>query len=187
MTSHPKNYNSNHFSTEKFPDVLAFCDRDESTHIKSQTEESYTYMLGDKPMYVLKKYASQWELIEFDNKKIVRVSTGKSLGLVLLQGLRFSDADKGKQEERVNIIFPVAKTEVEKTTAFMYYFGGYPSNFIEITPELALIIERFVSPDIIFFSYSYVPVQYLEWLREELKKAEILQDGTNKALWVYKK
>jgi len=56
-----------------------------------------------------------------------------------------------------------------------------------MTPELALIVERFINPDIIFLSYSYVPAVYLEWLREQLKLTGILQPGTARMLWVYKK
>jgi hypothetical protein len=125
--------------------------------------------------------------METENKKIIRVTTGRSLGITLIQGLRFSDADKGRQEERVNILLPVSRVDAEKTASFMYYYGGYPANFLELSPELALIIERFVDPDLAFFSYPYVPIAYLEWLREELKKADILKEGPNRSLWVYKK
>lgn len=56
-----------------------------------------------------------------------------------------------------------------------------------MTPELALIIERFIDPNITFLSFSYVPVAYLEWIREQLKNAGIIQAGATKTLWVYKK
>ena len=101
--------------------------------------------------------------------------------------MRFSDVDRGKQEERVNIIFPLAKADLEKALAFMYYYGGYPGNFLLMTSELALIIDRFVDPNLTFLSYSYVPIGYLEWLREQLKLIGITQSGTTKMLWVYKK
>jgi hypothetical protein len=187
MDDHPKLYNSNHFSTEKFPEVIGFCDRVHDSHIRSNREESYNYELHGKVMYTLKKLEHQWELAEIEHNTIIRISTGRTLGLVLMQGLRFSDADKGKQEERVNILFPVAKIDLEKVLAFMYYYGGYPGNFLLMTPELAIIIDRFVSPDLTFLSFSYVPVGYLGWLRELLTNAGIIQPGAVKTLWVYKK
>ncbi|HWY79402.1 MAG TPA: hypothetical protein VNW29_03525 [Candidatus Sulfotelmatobacter sp.] len=187
MNSHPKLFNSNHFSTEKFPEVIAFCDRVENSHIHNGKAESYGYELNGKQIYTLKKLVNQWELEESENNTIIRVSTGRNLGLVLMQGLRFSDTDKEKQEDRVNILFPVQVAEVEKALALMYYYGGYPGSFLQITPELALIIERFVDPNINFLTYSYVPITYLEWLREQLKNAEIIKQGSTRTLWVYKK
>ncbi len=126
-------------------------------------------------------------MMEMEEKKVIRVSTGRGLGLVLLQGLRFSHADRDKQENRVNILFPVVTADAEKALALMYYYGGYPGNFLEMTPELALIIERFVDPNTTFLSYSYVPVGYLEWLRDQLKNADLIQQGSTRTLWVYKK
>lgn len=187
MIAHPKHVNTNHFSTEKFPEIIAFCDRMENSHIHAGQEESYSYALQDTKKYILKKLAGQWELEEYDHNTIIRISTGRNLGIVLMQGLRFSDADKGKQEERVSIIFPVLKTELEKALAMMYYFGGYPGNFLLMTPELALIVERFIDPNVTFLSFSYVPVLYLEWIREQLKYAGVIQSGTTKTIWVYKK
>ena len=187
MDQHPKLYNSNHFSSEHFPEVIAFCDRNSNSHIQNDREERYSYELNGKTVYTLKKFANQWELEESANNQIIRISTGRNLGLVLMQGLRFSDADKGRQDERVNVIFPVLKDDLEKALALMYYFGGYPGNFLLMTPELALIIERFVDPNITFLSFSYVPVMYLEWLREQLKNAGLIQSGATKTLWVYKK
>ena len=187
MKTHPQFFNKEHFSIEKFPEVIAFCDRIPNSHIQNSTEESYTYELNGKQFYTLKKLANQWELEESDHNTIIRISTGRNLGLVLTQALRFSDSDKGKQEERVNILFPVQKVDLEKTLAFMYYYGGYPGNFLMMTPEIALIIDRFVDPNLTFLSYSYVPILYLEWLREQLKNMGILQSGTTKTLWVYKK
>lgn len=129
MNTHPKRFNINHFSTEKFPDVIAFCDRVDHSHINNGQEESYSYELNGNQKYTLKKLAGQWELEECDNNTIIRISTGRNLGLVLMQGLRFSDADKGKQEERISILFPVLRTELEKALALMYYFGGYRGIF----------------------------------------------------------
>lgn len=187
VSSHPKFVNKAHFSTETFPEVIAFCDRDNSTHVKTPTDERYEYLLNGKLVYTLKHSGELWELVESENQKIIRVSMGKSLGLALLQGLRFSSADTGKQEERVNILFPVNRRDSEKTTAFMYYYGGYPGNFLESTAELEVIAERFIDPNSIFFSYSYIPVTYLQWLREELQRIEILSGEGTGTLWVYKK
>lgn len=187
MDLHPKFVNKDHFSSEKFPEVLAFCDRLPNSYIHNRREESYSYALQGNQLYTLKKLANQWELEELYNNTIIRVSTGRNLGLVLMQGLRFSDADKGRQDERVNIIFPVQKGDLEKTLAFMYYYGGYPENFLLMTPELALIIDRFIDPELTFLSFSYVPVIYVEWLREQLKNAEIIQAGATRTMWVYKK
>jgi hypothetical protein len=187
MSNQSTRINENHFSTEKFPEVIAFCDRDESTHIQTPTEESYEYALDGKARYMLKKYAEQWELVEKEDKSIVRVSTGRNLGMVLWQALRFSNVDRGKQDDFVNVLIPVLKTDVEKALALMYYYGGYPGNFLEKNPELEIIVDRFVDADLSFLSYSYVPVTHLEWLRETLKQNGILQEGVERSLWVYKK
>ena len=187
MNNHPKRVNNNHFSTEKFPEVIGFCDRDDSTHILNGKEESYEYRLHGRTLYRLKKLANQWELVELHNNTIHRISAGRSLGMVLWQGLRFVDTDKSIQEERVNILFPAQKAEVEKALTLMYYYGGYPNNFLQMTPELLVIIERFVDPTLTFLAFSYVPIQYLQWLRDQLKDAGILHSGTSRTMWVYKK
>ena len=187
MSGVSKRVNNNHFSTEKFPEVIAFCERDENSHVATGSEESYTYSLNGEIIYTLKKVNSQWELIELHDKNVVRVSTGKSLGMVLWHALRFTEADKAKQEERVNILIPVAKTDLEKALAFMYYYGGYPGNFLDHTPELDAIMERFVDPNITILSYSYVPVTHLDWLREILKTDGLVPEGSTNTLWIYKK
>ncbi len=187
MSNQSLRVNKNHFSTEIFPEVIAFCDREESTHVLSSNEESYEYTLNGKTVYALKKIAAQWELVELVDKKITRVSTGRSLGMVLWQALRFQDIDRAKQEERVNVLIPVARTDLEKALALMYYYGGFPGSFLETSPELKIITERFVDPELSFIAYSYVPATHLEWLREVLKTNEIIQEGAAKTLWVYKK
>jgi hypothetical protein len=187
MNTHPRLFNSTHFSSEKFPEIIAFCDRVEKSHVRSGISESYTYELNGKQIYTLKKLAHQWELEESENNMIIRVSTGRNLGLVLMQGLRFSDADKGKEDDRISVIFPVQKTSIEKALALMYYYGGYPGNFLLMTPELAFIIDRYIDPDITFLSFSYVPIRYLEWLRDQLKNAGIIEAGAKRTLWAYKK
>jgi hypothetical protein len=187
MSNQSQRVNEDHFSTEKFPAVIAFCDRDDSTHIQTGTEESYQYALQGKTMYTLKKFAQQWELVELDGKNVVRVSTGRNLGLVLWQALRFSNADKAKQEQRVSVLIPVRKVDVEKTLALMYYFGGYPGNFLDVSPELEIILQRFVDPELSFLSYSYVPVDYLDWLKGVMKENGIFEEGSPRTLWVYKK
>lgn len=186
MNSKPQRVNANHFSTDTFPEIIAFCDRDDATHVQSGQEESYEYKLHGKTHYRLKKFAAQWELIELEENKIIRVSTGRSLGMILWQALRFAPTDKEKQENRVNILIPIAKTDVEKSLAFMYYYGGYPGNFLETSAELSLIVERFVDPNLTFLSYSYVPAEYIDWLREILKENNIIQEGI-RTMWVYKK
>jgi hypothetical protein len=187
MSTNPQRVNEDHFSTEKFPAIIAFCERDDSTHVQNASEESYEYVFNGKTVYHLKKIAAQWELVEMDEGNIVRVSPGRKLGLVLWQALRFASADKAKQEQRMNVLIPVKKPDLEKALALMYYYGGYPGNFLETTPELDIVMERFVDPELTFVSYSYVPASYLEWLRGILKENGILEEGSSRTLWVYKK
>lgn len=187
MNNQPKRVNENHFSTEQFPEILAFCERNDNSRIDTGDEESYEYTLFGKSIYILKKHGPHWELIEQEDHKVVRVSTGRNLGMALWQGLRFSAQDKGKQEERVNVIIPVHKTDIEKALALMYYYGGYPGNFLDKTPELEIILEHFVEPELSVLAYSYIPVSYLEWLKETLRTNNILSEGTYRSLWVYKK
>lgn len=185
MSNTPQRVNENHFATEKFPEIIAFCERDDSTHLTTPGEESYEYSLYGKTRYMLKRHAQQWELMQLEDGKVKRVSTGRSLGMVLWQALRYSPSDAAMQESFVNIIFPVAKSDVEKSLAFMYYCGGYPGNFLEKSPEMGIILDTFLQTDMAFLSYSYVPVEYIEWLRELLKEKGIVEEGGN--VWVYKK
>ena len=67
----------------------------------------------------------------------------------------------------------------------MYYYGGYPGNFLLMTPEFALIIERFIDPNITFLSFSYVPVVYLEWIREQLKNTRSYSARHDKNVYGY--
>jgi hypothetical protein len=69
----------------------------------------------------------------------------------------------------------------------MYYLGGYPGNFLPMLPEMEIIKEKFVDPDLDFLAYSHVPVEYIEWLREELKNSGVLGEGKNRNIWIYKK
>ena len=85
MNTNPKFVNKDHFSTEKFPEVIAFCDRVPTSHINNGNEESYSYILNGKQIYTLKKLAHQWELEESENNTIIRVSTGRDLGMVLMK------------------------------------------------------------------------------------------------------
>jgi hypothetical protein len=183
----PRYVNNSHFSTGEFPSVLAFCDRDNATHIVNGDEESYQYKLGYQVVYMLKKKGPRWEVLEFDDHRIIRVNTANSLPVALFQALSFTEADKPKQDKRVNILFPVQKTDLDKALAIMYYMGGYPGNFLPQLPELTLIKEKFLDPEMEFLSFSYVPLEYIEWLRQELKNSGILGEGKNRNLWIYKK
>ncbi|GEM_PF-3569715 len=184
----PKLVNTTHFSTEKFPELLGFCERDDKTHVVSGDEENYQYKLHDKKVYSIKKKSNKWEIIEFDlDNKIIRVSTGTKLGMVLVNALSFRGADGNKQDQRANILIPVNTEDREKAIALMYYLGGYPGDFLEETPEQKLITEKFISPNISFLSYPYVPVMYVPWLREEFKKAGITGQDSSRTIWIYRK
>ena len=69
----PKSVNKDHFTSNLFPSVIAFCDRDETTHIVSGDEESYSYKLQNKTVYMLKKSSkddsNRFEITEFDEGK----------------------------------------------------------------------------------------------------------------------
>lgn len=183
----PRLANSTHYSSEQFPEVVAFCDRDDTTHVVSGDEESFEYKLNYLTLYLLKRKGKRWEVIEFDNHRIIRVSMGASLGVALFQALTFRDADKIRQSVRCNVLFPVTLQTREKALAIMYYLGGYPGSFLPVTAELALIKEKFVDPEIDFLAYSYVPCDYVDWLREELKAAGVWGEGKNRSVWMYRK
>jgi hypothetical protein len=154
----PKVVNSAHFSTEQFPEIIGFCERDNTTHIVNNAQESYQYKLQGKLIYSVKRHGSRWEIIEYDNDHVVKVSAGDKLALVLVHALTFQPTDRSRQENRVNILIPVHIENRDKALAIMYYLGGYPTSLLEVTPELALIKEKFIDPQIVFLAYSFVPV-----------------------------
>lgn len=188
VAARPKIVNKTHFTSEQFPDIIGFCERDQKSHIVNEDEESYQYLFNEKAVYQVKKKANKWEIMEFDgDKNIVRVSTGAKLGLVLFHALTFHTSDRLRHNSCTNIIIPVSKSESEKASAIMYYLGGYPVGLLELTPEFALIKEVFIDPNLDFLNYSYIPVVYIPWLREELKQAGIIGQDKNRTIWMYKK
>ena len=183
----PKAVNNNHFSNGDFPNIIGFCERDDNSRVAHFDEEAYEYKLHGAVVYLLKKKSNRWELVEFDKNKIVRVSADNMLENVLIRALTFIDADKPRQDKRANIIFPVKKSDVKRTEAIMYYLGGYPKSFLLQTPEFQFIEQTLIDPNIEFLTYSYVPVEYVPWLREELKNANIIGQDKNRTVWIYKK
>jgi hypothetical protein len=183
----PQVANRDHFSSGELPRIIAFCERDEKTHVKHAEEESYEYKLNDQVVYVLKKKSGRFEIVEFDGNKILRVSAGDNLEDVLMRALAFSENDRDKQEKRTNILFPVKKVDAERVMAIMYYLGGYPRSFFPNSAEFQFVRDTFLDPEIDFLSYSYVPVNYIPWLREELKNAGFIGQDKNRTLWTYKK
>src|SRR5689334_1084840 len=143
LSNKPKQVNNVHFSQGTFPNIIGFCDRDESSHVNHSDEEAYEYKLHNNVVYLLKKMSSRWELVEFEGGKVVRVSADNTLESVLIRGLSFSEADKTKQEKRVNILFPVNTTDINRAEAIMYYLGGYPKNFLPNVSEINFIKDTF--------------------------------------------
>src|SRR4051812_30694878 len=113
-TTQPQVANKDHFSTQAFPHIIAFCERDEKTHVHQAEEESYEYKFDDQVVYVVKKKNNRWEIVEFDDHKILRVSADSNLESVLMRALSFSENDKTKQEKRTNIIIPIKKIDAER-------------------------------------------------------------------------
>lgn len=187
MDTKPLSVNSDYFSTETFPEIIGFCAKDPHTHVQTGEGESYEYKLNGKKTYLLKKKTHRWEMVEFSGEQIIRVSTNAVLGIVISQALTYVHAENDKQEFRVSILIPINKTDIEKALAVMYYLGGYPTNFLTVTPEMQLIMDRFLAPELTFLSYSYVPIQYLPWLNEELKKSGLIGQNTTRTILMYKK
>lgn len=186
MSQSPTHVNSTHFSSGHFPEVIGFCDRDNNSHVTNGDIESYYYKFDDKVRFTAKRRATRWEIIRYEDSKPLKVSTGTDLGMVLVHALTFSEIDRDKQEEWTNILIPVSNRDKDKALSIMYYLGGYPGSFLQITPEFLLIKEKFIGHDMDFLAYSYVPVTYIPWLREELRKTGIISEG-NRNIWIYKK
>jgi hypothetical protein len=131
----------------------------------------------------------RWEILKIDNNTVVRVSVGNQLGVVLVHALIFAPSynTHTNQDSLADILIPIQKLNKEKVTSIMYYLGGYAAGFMEISPELTLIKEKFLDPDLDFLVYSYVPVEYVPWLREELTEAKVIGQGRNMTLWLFKK
>lgn len=184
--SKPKYFNKEHFSLEKFPSVIAFCDRDDTTYIKNGAEESYSYKFHDKVVYRVKKTENRWEIVELDGEKAIKVSTGTSLGAVLSHALTFGPGDIHKQATNTNILIPVDIDSKDQAMAIMYYLGGYPASFAPKKSELMIIVEKFLDSKLDFLIYSHVPIEYIPWLQDELKKAEIIGQSSNRRIWTFK-
>ena len=183
----PQLVNNVHYSEGSFPNIIGFCERDNGSHISHDDEEAYQYKFHDNLVYILKKKGKRWEVAQFEGTNILRVNSDNNLESVLMRALTFAEADRSKQETKINILFPVPKSDTERAMAIMYYLGGYPRSSFPYTTEFSFIKDKFIDPEIEFLSYSYVPVQYIEWLREELKKAGFIGQDKNRTLWIYKK
>jgi hypothetical protein len=184
---HPRFANTSHFSTEEFPQVIGFCDRDNATHVLHTNEEVYEYKLHGKIVYVVKKQHGRWQITEFEDAKITRSSTDVTLGNVLLRALAFVETDRTKQQSRTNILIPVAAADKERAVAIMYHLGGYPQSFLPWTAELLFIKNTFLDPQLDFLAYPYVPVEYIPWLREQLREASITGQEQKRTVWIYQK
>ncbi len=132
MESKPTKANKEYFTSETFPEIIGFCEKDPYTHVFTGEEESYEYKLNGKKAYLLKNREHRWEIVSFTKDQIVRVSTNATLGLVLSQALTYVHSEYDKQEERVSILIPVNKTDSDKALALMYLLGGYPANFLQM-------------------------------------------------------
>ena len=183
----PQYVNDQPFSSEEFPKVVGFCDRDNSTYIRNNGEESYLYKFAKETIYNIRRKENRWEIIEFAKGHVHRINAANKLGEVLLHALSFSDKDKTTQEKRVNIIFPVSSDDLEKALAIMYDLGGYPASITLGPTEYAFIAEKFGGVQLEYLAYSYVPVEYISWLRDELKQADLIGQIPNRTIWVYKK
>lgn len=182
----PASVNKDHFTTNTFPSIIAFCDRDDTTHIVNGDEESYSYKLQNKVIYTVKKKAGRFEVIEFDGEKAVKVSTDTNLGEALAKVLTFGPGDVDRQTTRTNILIPVEKKDSAKAVALMYYLGGYPVSSEPKKSELMEILEKFEEPDLDFLVYSHVPVEYIPWLQIELKEAGIVGQSITRKIWPFK-
>lgn len=185
-TSKPKSVNKEHFSLEKFPNIIAFCDRDDTSHVVNGAEENYSYKLHDKTVYTVKKKDTRWEIIELENAKAVKVSTGDNLGTVLAHALTFGPGDIHMQSTKINVLIPVSAIDQAKAVSIMYYLGGYPVSSEPKKSELATIMERFLYPELVFLIYSHVPFEYLPYLSEELKKAGLIGQDNSRRIWAFK-
>jgi hypothetical protein len=187
LRTQPTFVNDEPFSSELFPKVVGFCDRDNSSHVKNNDEESFLYTLGKETIYTIKHKQHRWEVIELANGIIHRINAAQTLREVLIHSLSFSEKDKNNQDKRVNILFPIEPSDMEKTLAIMYYLGGYPNSGVLGPTENALILEKFHDPRLEYLTYSYVPINYIQWLRDSLKQADLIGQTPNRTIWVYKK
>lgn len=65
----PKNVNHEFYEEETFPEIIGFCDRDDTTHAASQEEESYEYKLNTTLIFKVIKRAKEWQINEYWNGK----------------------------------------------------------------------------------------------------------------------
>jgi len=155
----PVNVNRDLFTTEIFPNVVGFCDRDDSTHIVSHDRESYEYKLNGDVIYELIKCVHRWEMKEYLAGTIISYSSAHCLEILLFQGLSVAPNSNNLM---CNILIPVSKDDKDKALSLMYYFGGYTGSWRRTTTEFNLIKSRFVEPELDFLCFSKVPEQYTQ-------------------------
>ncbi len=183
----PKVVNEDHFSTGSFPKIIAFCERDELSLVRELNYATCFYTFENKKIYKLEVKSGKWGIIRYDDEVLVKVSTGSSLGEVLIDALQFTSADVKKQDKKVNILLPVLKEDKEMAEAVMYHLGGYATSIALTSVEQKIIQERYNSPELTCLAYSHVPIEYIDWLKDELKNKDVLGKKSGMDLWIYKK
>ncbi len=178
----PVNVNRDLFTTEIFPKVVGFCDRDDSTFTISQDQKSCTYKLNGEVIYEVIKHPTRWELIEYLAGKITCYSRGHCLQVALFHGLSLAPNYNNLMSD---ILVPVSKGDKDKALALMYYFGGHTGSWRRSTPEVNQIKSMFSDPDLDFLGFSKVPKQYLYWLGNIFVEAGITRQGTDRVIWTY--
>jgi len=178
----PVNVNRDLFTTEIFPKVVGFCDRDDSTFTISQDQKSCTYKLNGEVIYEVIKHPTRWELIEYLAGKITCYSRGHCLQVALFHGLSLAPNYNNLMSD---ILVPVSKGDKDKALALMYYFGGHTGSWRRSTPEVNQIKSMFSDPDLDFLGFSKVPKQYLYWLGNIFVEAGITGQNKNRIIWIH--
>lgn len=167
----PQRVNRVHHLEEGFPMVIGFCDRDDSSHSVSSDSERHDYSLDGTMVYRLSKSDSGWELAEYFEGELMRLSGGSTLGRTLYHAL--IDVGGPGVPGQCNIILPVRGDQKDKALSFMYYFGGYAGSWL---PEVAFEVLNHMHPEgsLVFLAFSKVPVKYLNWIADTFGGLDVL-------------
>jgi hypothetical protein len=166
----PKYVNRDFHTEEKFPMVVGFCDRDESSHVITKEEERYDYKLDSETVYRLIRTKKGWEVIEYAGGKKKQLSEGSTLGGVLYHALIETGEDL---ENRCRIIVPVRKDGKDKALSLMYYFGGYTGSWLSDEVHDYLRKKHTAPPDLVYLCFSKVPGKYVHWLAFNFSELDI--------------
>lgn len=158
---------------EVFPELIGFCERDDDSYVNKDGEEYYDYQHDGELVYKIGKTKSAWIIEEYyASGELAALSEGPALEQTIFQALIAPTAKEN--DERVNILVPVEKENVENAKLFMYMIGGYPGSWLSDIHYEAIKMSKLYSPKLDYLCYRKIPREYVDWVARILSERELL-------------